>query len=61
MGGGAQRPIEWRQIPGLPHYDISEFGDVRRNRRAILTPFVAYIRLVVFVASLCLLLLSILS
>jgi hypothetical protein len=41
MGGGAQRPIEWRQIPGLPYYG------------AILTPFVAYIRLVVFVASLC--------
>jgi hypothetical protein len=56
MGDGAQRPIEWRQIPGLPHYDISEFGDVRRNRRAILTPFVAYIPFVVFVASLCLLL-----
>lgn len=23
--------MEWRIIPFLPHYDISEFGDVRRN------------------------------
>jgi len=26
--------VEWRPIPGLSHYDISEFGDVRRNTKA---------------------------
>jgi len=31
-GGRASRKgYEWRPIPGLPHYEISEFGDIRRT------------------------------